>query len=265
MVRSRQGFTLVELIVVIAIIAILVAILSPALMGALRWAKEAVCASRLETIGKGMVSYSSTNDESFPVAPALLFTGTGNKNNWQGTVIGATRGTVSGDTAQNVTITRSLWLLVIGGQVPVQAFICPATESEPDVYGANTYDFTSGDYINYSYQVPYGKPLVHLGSTNGMALLADRSPWFDNTNGSYDATDIGVPVASNTGQNSYNHDQRGQNVMYPDAHVEWAPTPNAGVDGDHIYAYSGGNTTSNAGSITGQYCTLSDKDSYLGQ
>ena len=265
MIRSRQGFTLIELIVVIAIIAILVSILAPALMGALRWAKEAVCASRLETIGKGMVAYSSVNEEAFPTAPAVIYTGAGNKNNWQGAgaYIGAKRNNQSNTGSTDVAITKSLWLLVIGGQVPVQSFICPATECEPDVYGANTYDFTNGNYINYSYQVPYGKPLVYLGSPNGKAILADRSPWFDNANGAYTAA-VGNAAASATTQNSFNHDQRGQNVMYPDAHVEWAPTPNAGEDGDHIYAYGGANTNP-AGTISNQLITEGKEDSYLGQ
>ncbi len=62
--NKPSGFTLVELLVVVAIIALLVAILVPSLLEARELAKRSICASNLHQIGLGMVLYADYyNDE----------------------------------------------------------------------------------------------------------------------------------------------------------------------------------------------------------
>jgi prepilin-type N-terminal cleavage/methylation domain-containing protein/prepilin-type processing-associated H-X9-DG protein len=61
-----QGFTLVELLVVISIIATLLAVLMPALSKAREQAKKTVCMSNIKNIGMGTAFYTSDNEGYFP-------------------------------------------------------------------------------------------------------------------------------------------------------------------------------------------------------
>ena len=64
----RRAFTLVELLVVIGIIAILIAILMPALTRARDQANRIKCMSNIRTIMQGIVMYASQNKSYLPYA-----------------------------------------------------------------------------------------------------------------------------------------------------------------------------------------------------
>lgn len=66
--RRRPGFTLVELIVVMAVIATLIAIALPGLSGARAEARRASCLAGLRSIGQGLAGYRNQHSGLLPAA-----------------------------------------------------------------------------------------------------------------------------------------------------------------------------------------------------
>lgn len=67
-VTMRKAFTLIELLVVVSIIALLIAILLPALGKAREAAKTAVCQANLNSIGQAQYAYVADNKGQYTIA-----------------------------------------------------------------------------------------------------------------------------------------------------------------------------------------------------
>ncbi len=72
--KIRRGFTLIELLVVISIIAVLMAILMPALKRAKEQAQATVCQANLKGYGLALTMYAQDNEDRFPNPRETYFT-----------------------------------------------------------------------------------------------------------------------------------------------------------------------------------------------
>jgi prepilin-type N-terminal cleavage/methylation domain-containing protein/prepilin-type processing-associated H-X9-DG protein len=76
----RRAFTLIELLVVVSVIAVLIAILLPAMGKAKENARKTMCASQLKGQGQSLAVYASANNEDLPGGP--LYDNSANTATW---------------------------------------------------------------------------------------------------------------------------------------------------------------------------------------
>src|SRR5688572_27977269 len=65
-VRGRGGFSLIELMVVIGLIAVLIGLLMPAVIRARESARTIQCASQLRQLGQAFANYAAHHDGHLP-------------------------------------------------------------------------------------------------------------------------------------------------------------------------------------------------------
>jgi prepilin-type N-terminal cleavage/methylation domain-containing protein len=263
--RNVTGFTLVELLVVIGIIALLISILLPSLNRARETANRVKCGNNLRQVGLAMKLYANENRGQFPRAQYSIGatlaptygTGAGASDPFANTFIGG--GTVANGSPGGAynDVTAALFLLLRTQDITSEVFTCPSSNAEKWDFGggSNTAQNWSnwclssgastgyyGKHLSYSYQNPYANTQASatfkltdiLGAE--FAVAADINPGVGGgTNDNVTAVSTNSSARDMKQGNSNNHDEEGQNVLYTDAHVEFTQNPFAGAQRDNIY------------------------------
>jgi len=250
---KKKGFTLVELLVVIATIALLMAVFILVLARLRQRAFRMTCQTNLSQIGKAMYFYANDYHDEFPRAGGKNSIWQPKINNWLASDRFTAFNLQPDGTGGQASISSSLYLLVKYEQVTPKSFVCKSD--------SGTTEFRLSDYINdsnvelidvwdfgpnpakhcsYSYHMPYGPYALNTTYLPGMAVAADRNPWIDTH--AVKAKDFSLfKWNGNTQQqkagNAIAHKGEGQNVLFIDSHVSFEKRPFCGINGDNIYTY----------------------------
>lgn len=125
---KRNFFTLIELLIVVAIIAILASLLFPALQSARKKAFQTACATNMKNIGSGFIQYSMDYDDHLP---ALY---NGNTIFWPVSIrnyIGKPGRNLPTGSNQN-TLAEEVHIPI--GTYKSDIFLCPDYRSDPGGY-----------------------------------------------------------------------------------------------------------------------------------
>jgi prepilin-type N-terminal cleavage/methylation domain-containing protein/prepilin-type processing-associated H-X9-DG protein len=237
----RRAFTLLELLVAMAIITILMAILLPALERVRHQGYIDKCASNLRTIGQALEMYANDNHGAFPrtmyvQGSPIVF----------GTNSAAPDPFLAGGPVAN-DVTAAAFLLMRTQKMPPAVFICPyddVFEFQPDPGDIENMSNFTNEKVNLGYS--FADPYPDTAAANAgykwtaslsadFAIASDRNPGTDPPKDDViDVLATSVQDAQDKG-NSENHEKDGQNVLFGDGHVEWERSPFCGVSGDNIF------------------------------
>ncbi len=204
---SDKAFTLVELLVVVAIIALLVSILTPTLARALERARRASCASNVKEIIRACTLYAhDAKNHRGSLAMALPSVApeaddTNGRAWWRP------------DTGNRAC----LWLLVEYDYAGRDTFMCPSLGNEPAPADATAFtDETCG----YSYQSMVGRGISMVVAYPSLVIVADLNPRFTPGSPTLDTYHKDL-------KNSLTHGLRGgtgegQNIGRLDGSAKWS-------------------------------------------
>jgi hypothetical protein len=182
------------------------------------------CQQKQASIFEGLSNYISDHDGKQP------FVATANGAPWW---------KVGDQGSQNQSNTRHIYLLVREGYVDISDFMCPGCKGSTNLQMTpeqtqTLKDFPDRNFITFSLTINSGA-LANERLQCRKVILADRNPLFETLPQNYN-TPLKIRLNKKLlTANSYNHNSRGQNVLFGDGRVEFLKTRHIGISEDDIF------------------------------
>ncbi|MEN6386547.1 MAG: prepilin-type N-terminal cleavage/methylation domain-containing protein [Phycisphaerales bacterium] len=209
--KRRLGFTLVELLVVISIIALLLAILMPALSKARNQGRSIVCRKNLSQLVMGTLLYAENNNRTMPIG---FLAGATDPHAWYTLIAPYVR---NGKDYSSGTFTVT------------EIMHCPSDKGPPknnvNAYrGAGKRSYSMNGYVS-------NLKLVNIKRSSECFLQGDHDWWVANAN---------VLLFKRTYLNAFPKDRHGRfiNLSFADGHVSPVEKSAIDVGGANIYFWS---------------------------
>ncbi len=214
--KKNRGFTLVELLVVVSIIALLVGLLLPALSRVRDSARQIKCATNVRAIHQGLVAWSQDSDGQYPLPSRFDPDNVSEQFD------------PLNETSKSLNRTGNVWSLMIFNKVlNPDIFISPAETNVNIRKPMSGYD---KEHSEYNFAAP-------LASPTDTQFQAVYDPQFKGSASEFDdAADLTTengPVVTpkNVGHNSYAHSTLA-GVRLGGTWNTFAPSPNLPVVGN---------------------------------
>jgi prepilin-type N-terminal cleavage/methylation domain-containing protein len=234
----RRAFTLLELIVVIAILGILASIFVPYVLSVREANDRARCAENLRQIKGALDAYGLANNNAYPMVRQAP--GKAGFVAYTGARVPTTNPFAVDSAVEPNDVTASLWLLVRLKYATPNVFVCPSTDATPQPVGdlQAQGNFASQQHLSYSYATPFS--VLPDYQLNGDRLRPEFAVMADMNPGIGDGSDVvgpdaNTPVLQRSKGNSRNHKRAGQNVLFGNGIVEFKTSHYCGWGKDNIY------------------------------
>ena len=232
---KKKAFTLIELLVVISIIAILMAVMMPALSKARNMARRTICGSHMHNMGVAIENYKADSSGDYPIS--FWSANSFNRTIYTESLIKA--GIIRGE---ETVAGNGEWVVSAGSER--EAYSCPSfrrfLKNRPEVlygwgsqvadfypvgYGYNTHLSRYDSWDDATRKPVLSNPESYIGNTpnSSTLMLIDASAFMlSNLAGSkfYPIYEISSRFASSNGSIAGSHSGGMASSLFVDMHVE---------------------------------------------